>query len=133
MPDRPHPALLTLAVALGGACGAVTRFAVAELVARRQPGSPWLATLAVNLAGCLLIGAAMAVVVERPAVPPLLRVLAVTGFLGSLTTFSTFGYETLWLAGTQRRGDLALLVIGLNVAGGLLAVWAGRRAVMALL
>ena len=131
MPDRPHPALLTLAVAAGGACGAVSRFAVAAAVARWRPGSPWLATLAVNVAGCLLIGAAMAVVVERPGTSPLLRMLAVTGFLGSLTTFSTFGYETLWLAADGRRVGLATLVVGLNVCGGLAAVWVGRRAVLA--
>ena len=133
VPDRPHPALMTLAVALGGACGAVSRFTVAEAVARWRPGFPWLATLAVNLAGCLLIGAAMTLFAERPAVPPLLRVLAVTGFLGSLTTFSTFGYESLWLARDQRRVDLALLAVALNVCGGLLAVWLGRRAVLAVI
>jgi CrcB protein len=87
-----------------------------------------LATFFVNVLGCLLMGI-IAGVAERWHLFPLeLRLFILTGVLGGFTTFSSFGYETIFLL---RRGEL--LAAGLNVvlslACGLGAVWLGGRLV----
>ena len=126
------PALLVAAVAVGGAAGAVCRYAVGRWAAGRFPEHAWLGTVAVNLAGCFLIGAAMFAAAERGHLSAATRALLITGFLGGLTTFSSFGQEAVALG----RGDgfaIAALQVALNVVGGLALVWAGRRVGMALL
>ena len=119
--------VLALAVAAGGAGGAVCRFGVSLLAAAVVPRAAWLGTLAVNLAGCVLIGAALSVQGDRDPLGPAGRAAAVTGFLGGLTTFSTFGAEAVALGSRDGGGPVAALQVGLNVAGGLLCVWCGRR------
>jgi len=120
-----------LLVAAGGALGAVLRYGVGQLLARRGAGFPW-ATLAVNVAGCLALGALMVWVAGRDDFAPRVRAFVGIGLLGSLTTFSTLGYETVELA---RRGDsgAALLNLALNLGVGLAAVAAGRALALALL
>lgn len=114
-----------LAIALGGALGAVSRFLLSAQVQKLLgDGFPW-GTLAVNVVGCFLIGVMMYLAMERAWFTPGLRALLVTGFLGSLTTFSTFGYETLLLL-DQGRTAAALGSVGLNGIVGLMAVVAGR-------
>ncbi|NNJ27911.1 putative fluoride ion transporter CrcB [Planctomycetes bacterium LzC2] len=114
------------AVALGGAVGAVSRYLVSRYAADRWPAHAWLGTLAVNLAGCFLIGLAMYAAAERGQLSPAVRALLITGFLGGLTTFSTFGHEAVAL-GRGEGAPIALLHVGANVLGGLALVWAGRR------
>jgi CrcB protein len=82
-------------------------------------------TLAVNVLGCLLIGALMALAVERESLSPNLRLLLVTGVLGGFTTFSAFGYETLALAMIERQPLLALANVATEVVLGLVAAWSG--------
>ena len=113
-----------MAVGCGGFLGAVARYSLSSFVGRRMGEGFPAGTLAVNVLGCLLIGALMSVVATRESVSPEMRLLLSTGFLGGLTTFSSFGQETVELL---RAGDirLALLNTGLNVILGLLAVLAG--------
>ncbi|MGC1275374.1 MAG: fluoride efflux transporter CrcB [Planctomycetaceae bacterium] len=114
-----------IAVATGGAVGAVCRYGVGLLVLKWHPEAGPLSTFAVNVTGCFLIGVLMPLA-ERPNLPPLAALLLVTGFLGALTTFSTFGHETLVLATNRQRLDLALLNVATNFVVGLGAVWLGR-------
>lgn len=86
-----------LAVGLGGFAGAVARYAVSGLVQRYANGSFPVGTLAVNLIGCLLIGALMRLAEERQLFASNTRLFLMIGLLGSFTTFSTFGYETFEL------------------------------------
>lgn len=109
-----------LAVALGGSLGAVARFALSQWVVRRFP----VGTLVVNLVGCLLIGLLMALVVKAKWPSEYWRSFLIGGFLGSLTTFSTFAYQTFELS---KQHSLALGSLNLlsNVILGLLLVWLG--------
>jgi CrcB protein len=113
-------------IALGGAGGALLRYAVARgasLLA--SPGFPW-GTLAANLGGCLAIGW-LSVWAERAALSPEAAAFLLTGLLGAFTTFSTYGLESVRLlqSGAVWRGGLYLLAsnaLGLAfVAGGMVA------------
>lgn len=103
-----------LAVGLGGFLGAVARYLVSGWVHRiAGAGFPW-GTLAVNVAGCLALGVLMGLLGGRAMLDPGWRLFVGIGLLGSLTTFSTFGYETIELV---RRAELALALA--NAAGNL--------------
>lgn len=116
---------LVLAVACGGAFGAVMRYLLSGMAIRYVPGFEPVGTLVVNLLGCFLIGllfslAALGGWFGHPTTSAFL----ITGGLGSLTTFSTFGYQTLVLL---EKGSWlpALLNVSGNLLGGLLCVTAG--------
>lgn len=117
-----------LVVGVGGFVGAIARYAISGWVHRYYEGPFPLGTLTVNVLGCFVIGALMTLVDERQFLTPTLRLLLMTGLLGSLTTFSTLGYETVaLLRGAELR--LAFLSFGANALVGLVAVLAGRIAV----
>lgn len=101
---------ILLGVAGGGAVGAVLRYALSGWILRKFP----MGTLAANVAGCLLIGVILGSVQEREWLSPLWRHFLVAGLCGSLTTFSTFGYQSIELVS---GGDLGLA--GLNVVSNL--------------
>jgi len=110
-----------LLVLLGGSLGALSRYGV-SLLAFKLWGFkfPW-GTLIVNLAGCFLIGLAFAWA-ERglTIMNPSVRLFFVTGYLGALTTFSTFGLETVV---TLQEGNYLVGVSNIlanNVIGSLL-------------
>lgn len=108
-------------VFIGGGLGAGTRYMVA-LWAGRSLGSAFpYGTLFANLAGCFLIAAVMHVSLTTTLVPPTLRVAVTTGFLGGLTTYSSFNYETTELLQTRALGtgvlNLLVTVVGCFVAG----------------
>ena len=88
----------------------------------QHPRFPW-GVLAVNLAGCLLIGVIAAALIDRPA-DDRLRFLLVTGFLGSFTTFSAFGLDTFELLKADAPG-LALANVAASVVGGTALAAAG--------
>ena len=117
-----HPLWL---VAVGGAVGAVARALLASAVQAAWPSRlPW-GTIVVNLSGCLILGLLIGTMAARPQLSPAWRTFGAVGVLGAFTTFSTFEAETL---GLLQRGEtaLALANVGLSVATGLLAVWAGQ-------
>lgn len=124
MPALP-PWSQVLAVAAGGLCGCLGRWAVGLWLNPRWGGFP-LGTLAVNCAGGLLIGAALAWFERSPN--ELLRLLLVTGFLGGLTTFSSFSGESLLLLQRGQFG-LALVHTALHVVGALGGAALGFRLV----
>ena len=93
------------AVGAGAAIGAWLRWGLSTWLNPRIPRFP-LGTLASNLIGGYLVGLAVAYFAMRHDLPPSIRLFAVTGFLGGLTTFSTFSAEvTELLARELRDGD----------------------------
>ena len=113
------------AVAVGAVLGAWLRLALGLTLNSLSPSLP-LGTLAANLAGGLMIGAAAAWLGRHPELSPLFRLFFVTGFLGALTTFSTFSAESLDLL---QRGQFgwALAHSGVHLLGALAAAALGYR------
>lgn len=121
----------TALVALGGVVGCVARYWMAGAVQRLGDGGFPSGTLAVNVAGSLLIGLVMSLSLERGLLDEDLRLLLTTGFCGGFTTMSTFSYETLALL---RDGEHALALgnVGVTLIACLGAVWAGAAIARAL-
>lgn len=91
-----------LFIAIGGALGAMSRYAIVTYIAPVSPSHfPW-GTLIANVIGCILIGVLAVIIVEKQLLGPQWRLLLITGFLGALTTFSAFSLEAiqLWQFGT---------------------------------
>ncbi len=120
-----------LIVGLGGFIGAISRYGLSGFVQRAFNGSFPLGTLVVNVAGCLVIGAAMCLVEQRQFFSPNARLLLMIGFLGSLTTFSTVGYETFAFL-RDRQFMLAVGTVATNLLIGVGAVTLGWFSVKAL-
>jgi len=115
-----------LAVAAGGALGAVGRYLVSGWTSRLAPGSsfPW-GTLAVNVSGAFVLGIVMAATTSgRLSVSPLARTFVTIGLLGAFTTFSTFSYETLEALRVRHWG-VGIGNIAASLALGLAACWIG--------
>jgi fluoride exporter len=83
-----------LAISAGAAIGAVLRWVLANLFNPTHPQLPF-GTLAANLLGGYLVGLAVAFFAQNPELPPQARLFVVTGFLGGLTTFSTYSAEVV--------------------------------------
>jgi fluoride exporter len=119
-------ALAILAVFSGAGLGALLRWILGARLNPLFPALP-LGTLAANLVGGLLIGIAVAWFTRHPGLPPEARLFAITGFLGGLTTFSTFSAEVvnllsrgelLWGFGAIAAhlfGSLAMTAVGLGL------------------
>lgn len=113
-----------LAIAAGGALGALARFGVSHVVhGALGRGFPY-GTLAVNFIGSFFIGLLFVLLTERLELGPQWRALLMVGFLGAFTTFSTFSLESLELiqAGDVTRAAMNIL---LNVVLCIGAAWAG--------
>lgn len=115
---------VVVAVALGGMLGTLLRFATANWVNANWPQHFFSATLAVNILGCLLIGYLYGLFLLRPELPLELRAGLIVGFLGGLTTFSSFSLDTVRLLESGQL-PLALGYAAVSVLGSLLATWAG--------
>ena len=116
--------MLIVAVGLGGAVGAIARYALGGFVHRLTPALFPYGTFVVNVVGCLCFGVIAGVAESRFAIAPTGRAFLMIGVLGGFTTFSSFAYESLELA---RSGQLvpAAANVGGQVVLGLLALWAG--------
>lgn len=104
-------------ICAGASAGALLRWLLSASLNAIWPSVP-LGTLLANVAGGYLIGLAFAWSAANPMLPPELRLLVFTGFLGSLTTFSTFSVEVVDAA---QRGDLAsaAMIVLLHLFGSL--------------
>ena len=122
---------MVAAVGAGGALGAVTRYAVAQLVGSGIFGMAGpLATLIVNIAGSMMMGALAGGMAAGMVLPEAWRGFVAVGFLGALTTFSSFALDTGQLAARQGMAMTALYV-GLSVGLSLAAFFATQGLVTA--
>ncbi len=112
-----------LAVFGGAGCGALLRWWLGSLLNPVFPTVP-LGTLAANLIGGLLVGLASALFTHHAGLPPEWRLLIITGFLGGLTTFSTFSVEVVTLIGRQEYW-WAMGAAGMHLAGSLMLTATG--------
>jgi CrcB protein len=104
-----------VAISVGAALGALLRWVLGTRLNALLPTLP-LGTLASNLIGGYLIGVAVAFFATHPALPPEWRLLTVTGFLGGLTTFSTFSSEVVTQL-MEGRLEWALATVFVHVLG----------------
>ena len=123
--------LLWALVAMGGALGAVSRYAVDQAV-NGLFGATVLGTFAANISGSFLSGMLVAAAAGRLGLSEEARVFAAVGFLGSYTTFSTLTVASVQLATDGDWTRAAMNIIG-SVAVGLLAAYAGILAGRAIL
>lgn len=112
-----------LAIGIGAAIGAIARWLLAIGLNGLFPTLP-PGTLAANLIGGYLIGLALGVFVQHPEIPSHWRLFIVTGFLGGLTTFSTFSAEVTHLLQNGRLA-WAAAAISVHVVGSLAATLLG--------
>lgn len=119
-----------IAVALGGALGCCARLGVNQLVHERYGQAFPLATLLINVSGCLIMGFLFFFTLEKVSLSPVMRLGLITGVLGGFTTFSAFGIETLLLVEDGKTG-YAVLYVTLSVVLSLAAVFAGAWLVRA--
>ena len=118
-------------VMVGGSLGALSRYGISLLAGSLFGGGfPW-GTLIVNLCGCFLVGLAASLADRHPIVNPDMHLCFITGFLGALTTFSTFAFESVMSAwiGAYRLVFLNLFlnnVIGFALVGA--GWWVGKSA-----
>lgn len=116
-----------LAISLGASVGAITRWLLGTSLNAIFPTIP-PGTLAANLVGGYLIGVALAVFANNPGIAPEWRLLIITGFLGGMTTFSTFSAEVTTLI-QQGRLVWATTAIGVHVVGSLVMTLLGLATV----
>ena len=123
--------MILIAIAVGGAIGALLRYALSNVAYRVLSAAfPW-GTVMVNLSGAFAIGL-LSALLDRVIVAPYVRTFLLIGLIGSFTTFSTYMIESVNLLQDQEYG-LAALNIVLSTLLGLLLVFAGMiagRAIM---
>ena len=123
-----------LVIGLGGALGAMLRFAISAWAVQRfesfLPTAALLGTLLANAVGALLIGVLFVVITEKGLIAESWRPLLIVGFLGALTTFSTFSLEALgllqqgeWLTAMVYVLGSVIICLFLTCAGIELARW----------
>ena len=113
-----------IAICVGASLGALARWGLGLWL---SPGAliPW-GTLTANLVGGYLVGVCVAVFQALPQIDPVWRLALVTGFLGALTTFSSFSAEVVGMLGQQRYA-LAAGTAALHLFGSLTLTVAGMR------
>ena len=117
---------LVVAVALGGAAGALSRYRLDALIERRTDSLfPW-ATFTINMVGCLAVGFVIAALVDRHRAPTWLRTGLVVGFCGAFSSFSTFAEDTLGLL-EAKDVVVGAVSVAASVGLGIVAVLVGLR------
>ena len=115
-----------LAVGLGGFFGAITRFYVGVEMVKHFPHEVPLATLTVNIIGSFIIGLLIAIFIAYTP-NTFVKLFLVTGFLGALTTYSTFAIESFMLLNSNFW--YGILNIVLNLFGTIIAAGSGYKLV----
>src|SRR5438045_5453660 len=118
-----------LIVALGGGLGSVLRYKLGGFALHHTEAWNFpVSTFSVNVIGCFVIGVLAALVEHHDLFSPSVRLLLFTGLLGGFTTFSAFGYESLYLL---RRGlnGIAFSYVLTSVICGIAAVFVGLKMV----
>ena len=113
-----------LLIGLGGGIGSMLRYLTSVVLQKYYATVFPLATLVVNILGCLLIGIIMGLLEKNQVTDSSMKWFLVTGFCGGFTTFSAFGYENIRLL---QNGNilLALVYISASIILGLGSVWLG--------
>ncbi len=111
-------------IGLGGALGAIARYAVGVWLYSRLGARFPYGTFAVNVSGCFAIGLIVALLDSRSALPEAWRYAVPIGFIGAYTTFSTFEFET-FRAMQDGVPGIAILNVVLSLLVGYAAVWLG--------
>jgi fluoride exporter len=118
---------VVLAVAIGGALGALSRYGLMTFVDRRTLSVfPW-DVFVVNITGCFLVGLVVSALVDRHEAPAWLRVGLVLGFIGAYTTFSTFAQDLYDLTTARQYAEATLNLTASVVVGVLRADAAAAR------
>ena len=113
-------------IALAGAAGTLTRYGVASLFQRDGVAGMSWGVFVANMIGALLFGLIWAASEERGWIGENLRVVALVGFIGAFTTFSTFAFDNVQMARASEWAWFGANMLLTNV-GGLVAVYAGFR------
>lgn len=113
------------AICLGACVGALARWQLGGWL--NQPGTwlPW-GTLTANMIGGYLVGICVSVFHHHPEIDPIWRLALITGFLGALTTFSSFSAEVIDML-LQQRYAQAFATVALHLGGSLLLTIAGMK------
>ena len=114
-----------IAISIGAILGALARWRLSLWLNQGAAVLPW-GTLAANWIGAYVVGIAVVFFQSQTQIDPVWRLAVITGFLGALTTFSTFSAEVLAML-QQGRVLLALGTAGLHLFGSLLLTWLGMR------
>ncbi|MGH9487027.1 MAG: fluoride efflux transporter CrcB [Terriglobales bacterium] len=123
--------MIIVGIAIAGALGALARWGLGQAFLHWSPRFPY-GTLAANLIGCFILGLVMEIGARAQWMSGEMRTIIAVGFIGALTTFSTWEFETLHMA---RRGDMLLAAgnFAVNVFFGFVLIWAGGRLASGLL
>ena len=121
--------LMIISVGAGGALGAIARYLVGMAISHHLPNHGWLATLSVNIVGCFAMGIMAAILIESPSVSPVVRSFVIIGFLGALTTFSSFALDIHILL--DKQGFMAgagylITSVGMSLAMFFAGMWLFR-------
>ena len=120
-----------IAICIGACVGALARWQLGTWLNTQEALLPW-GTLVANLIGGYLVGGCVALFQAQPDLDPAWRLLLVTGFLGALTTFSSFSAEVVAMLSEGRLG-IAIATACLHLFGSLLMTLAGLKTVALLL
>ena len=120
---------MIISVGAGGALGAIARYLVGMAISHHLPNHGWLATLSVNIVGCFAMGIMAAILIESPSVSLAVRSFVMIGFLGALTTFSSFALDIHILL--DKQGFMAgagylITSVGLSLAMFFAGMWLFR-------
>lgn len=114
-----------IAISIGAVLGALARWRLSLWLNQSAAVLPW-GTLAANWIGAYVVGVAVVFFQSQAQIDPVWRLAVITGFLGALTTFSTFSAEVMAML-QHGRVLLALGTAGLHLFGSLLLTWLGMR------